>query len=431
MGRQRNLGRRWAWTASLALAALGLLCSGAEPASANRERVLVGFSKKPDATVVRRVGGRVRYVYGLVPAVAAEVPPSMLSVLRRQPGVLYVEPDYLVYATRPRVTLGHDAPARTGSTLLLFDPGSEVLPWGVERIGAPLVWLGSPDGPPPNVGEGIKVGIIDTGIDYTHPDLADNYVLGYDFVNSDWDPLDDNGHGTHVAGIIAAVDDGPNWGGANTGGVSVVGVAPRVELYVAKSLDEEGVGYMSDIVAALDVAADYGVGVVNMSLGSPFWSRTLKRACDSADKSGVLLVAAAGNEGVSWLDVPARYSSVMAVGATTQADQRASFSNYARQLDLCAPGVDVLSTMPTYTVRLNQSPYGYQQVYDYLSGTSMACPHVSGAAALAWWAHPGWTHTELRSHLRATAEDLGASGRDKYFGYGLVDAAAAAIDPVE
>jgi subtilisin family serine protease len=413
------------------LAALALLCSVSRPASADREKVLIGFKRAPNEAAVRAVGGRVKYVYGLLPAIAAEIPRSRVPLLRRQPGVLYVEPDYPVYATRPQVTLERDAIQGYEVVLPLFDPGVESLPWGVERVGAPAVWFGSPGGPPPNMGEGIKVGIIDTGIDYTHPDLADNYVLGYDFVNRDWDPLDDNGHGTHVAGIIAAIDDGPNWGGGNTDGVSVVGVAPRVQLYIAKSLDREGAGYMSDIVAALNVAADYDVDIVNMSLGSPFFSRTLRRACDNAYGSGVLLVAAAGNEGMNRLDVPARYSSVIAVGATTAADQRASFSNSASQLELCAPGVGVLSAMPGYTVRLNQSPYGYDQVYDRLSGTSMASPHVSGAAALAWAAHAGWTHTDVRSRLRSTAEDLGPAGKDRYFGYGLVDAAAAAMDPLE
>jgi serine protease len=114
------------------------------------------------------------------------------------------------------------------------------------------------------------------------------------------------------------------------------------------------------------------------------------------------------------------------VGAIDEADNRASFSNYNSKLELCAPGVSVLSTMPTYTVRLNQSPCGYEQVYDYLSGTSMACPHVSGASALVWAAHADWTHSQVRGHVRATAEDLGAPGKDKYFGYGVVDAAAAA-----
>jgi serine protease len=138
----------------------------------------------------------------------------------------------------------------------------------------------------------------------------------------------------------------------------------------------------------------------------------------------VLLVAAGGNQGTNSVDIPARYGSVIAVAATDESDQRASFSNFGSQIELSAPGVDILSTMPSYTVFLNEPPYGYGHAYDYLSGTSMASPHVSGVAALVWAAHPDWTNAQVRSRLTSSAEDLGAPGRDRYFGYGLVDAAA-------
>jgi len=304
----------------------------------------------------------------------------------------------------------------------LFDPITEVLPWGIDRVGAPSVWLGTP----PNTGEGAGVVIIDTGIDYTHPDLAANYVMGYDFVSKDWDPRDDNGHGTHVAGIIAAPDDGPNSGGANTDGTSVVGVGPGISLYILKALNENGVGSTSGIVAAINQAAKNGARIVSMSLGSLTSSTTLKKACDNAYAAGVLLVAAAGNEYAPWIDYPARYSSVIAVGAINSANRRASFSNYGTALELCAPGVSVLSTMPTYTVTLNGPLYGYPQDYAFLDGTSMATPHVAGAAALVWAAHPSWTNVQVRQRLQATAIDLGAAGKDRYYGYGLVNAAAAA-----
>jgi subtilisin family serine protease len=401
-----------------------LLWAGQALATGLTSKVLIGFRGRPDRAAVQAVGGRVKYVYDVVPAIAAEVPDSMIRVLRGHRRVLYIEPDFPVYAA---YMMRAEALALRGVAVgPRFSPGLEMLPWGIERIGAPVVWLGLGDTAPPNMGEGIKVGIIDTGIDYTHPDLADNYVLGYDFVNGDWDPMDDNGHGTHVAGIIAALDDGPNSGGGNTAGVSVVGAAPRVSLYIAKSLNRQGAGSMSDVVAALNVAAKHDVDIVNMSLGSPFWSRTLKRACQNAYRSGVLLVAAAGNEGLGFVDIPARYSSVIAVAATNEWDEHASFSNSGRQIELSAPGVSVLSTMPTYAVRLNESPYGCEQVYDYLSGTSMASPHVTASAALAWAAHPGWANSEVRSCLAATADDLGDTGRDKLFGYGLVNAAAGA-----
>lgn len=398
-----------AWLSAASVILLLVLAPSARGAAESYQEVLVGFRGAPDAARVQALGGRVKQVFSLVPALAATVPTSALTALRRDSRIAYVEPDYPVYATGVSPNLTHTISP-------LFDPSIETLPWGLSRVRAPEVWLATP----PNTGASIKVAIIDTGIDYTHPDLSANYLLGYDFVNKDWDPKDDNGHGTHVAGIIAAVDDGPNYGG-----FSVIGVAPQVSLYIAKALDANGVGSTSNLVAALDAAARYGVDVVNMSLGSPFSSKTLQSACDRAYRAGVLLVAAAGNEALPILDAPARYSSVVSVGAINAANQRATFSNYSKYLELCAPGVDVLSTLPTYTVTLNGALYGYQMNYDYLSGTSMACPHVTGAAALVLAAYPTWTNAQVRQQLVATATDLGAPGRDNYYGYGLVDAAAA------
>lgn len=393
-----------------------LLALGSASAAGGRsQKVLIGFKGRPDARVVQAAGGTVEYVYDIVPAVAATVPEAALAGLAHKPGIEYVEPDYPVYA------LGTGGSLLTRTVGSLFDPGTEVLPWGIDRVGAPAVWLGTP----PNVGAGISVAIIDTGIDYTQPDLAANYVSGYDFVNKDYDPLDDNGHGTHVAGTIAALDDGPNSGGANTTGISVVGVGPQISLYSAKVLNASGAGSTSNVVAAINVAAQYHISIVSMSLGSLFGSNTLKSACANAYAAGVLLVAAAGNEGMAGMDYPARYPGVIAVGAIDSTNRRASFSNYGSKLELCAPGVGVLSTMPTYSVTLTRSPYNYHQVYEYLSGTSMATPHVAGVAALVWAAHPTWTNVQVRDRLDATATDLGAPGKDSYYGYGLVNAPAA------
>ncbi|UCC69260.1 MAG: S8 family serine peptidase, partial [Armatimonadota bacterium] len=211
---ERRYARCLAVICTAAFASVLLLSVPA--AAIKSESVLIGFRGKPNIGAVASLGARVVHAYELVPAIAAEVPSSKIPAIRRLSGVVYVEPDYPIYATGgagTSVVLYSGVPGGLGT---LFNPSTEVLPWGIERIGAPQVWLGTA-GAPPNVGTGIAVGIIDTGIDYTHPDLADNYVLGYDFVNNDWDPLDDNGHGTHVAGTIAALDDGPNSGGANTG----------------------------------------------------------------------------------------------------------------------------------------------------------------------------------------------------------------------
>lgn len=249
-------------------------------------------------------------------------------------------------------------------------------------------------------GGNITVAVVDTGIDYTHPDLAANYVSGgYDWVNNDDDPMDDNGHGTHCAGIIAAVTDN---------GEGIAGIA-QVKLLAEKVLNRYGTGYSSWIANGIVHAADNGAKVISLSLGSDNPSYTIKRACNYAWKKGVLLVAAAGNDGTRGIDYPAAYLSVIAVGAIDENDKKAYFSNYGKGLELVAPGVNILSTY------LNS---GYKR----LDGTSMAAPHVSGVAALLWSCNPDLTNKDVRIILDKTAQDLGKSGYDCYYGFGKIDA---------
>lgn len=184
-------------------------------AGLERVPVFIGFRQTPgpsEQALVRAHGGAIKYSYTLVPAIAASIPEPAIEGLRRNPNVTYIEPVIEVYAV------------------------TQTVPWGVERIGATTVHDGG------NKGEGVKVAIIDSGIDYTHPDLDGNYVTGYDFVNDDDYPMDDNGHGTHCAGIVAAEDNGSG----------VVGVAPQANLYALKVLDSSGSGYFSDVIAALN-----------------------------------------------------------------------------------------------------------------------------------------------------------------------------------
>jgi subtilisin family serine protease len=235
------------------------------------------------------------------------------------------------------------------------------------------------------------VAIIDTGIDYNHSDLYANYAGGYDFVNSDDDPMDDNGHGTHVAGIIAAEDNDEG----------VVGVAPEASLYALKVLDSDGSGYVSEVIFAIQWASDPDgdgsandrLDIINMSLGADRGNIFLKWACNLA------------------YIYPAAYYSVIAVSATDSNDTLASFSSTGKQVELAAPGVSINST-------LLGGGYGEK------SGTSMASPHVAGVAALVWAnpANSNWTNEEVRAQLQNTAEDLGAAGWDSKYGYGLVDA---------
>lgn len=360
---------------------VGLTAVAAQPLE--MVKVLIGFDRQPGSSeegIVRGVGGAIKYTYHLVPAIAASIPEAAIEGLLKNPRVTRVELDIDVYAV--------DAELDNS--------------WGAQRIGAGVVHAY-------NKGTGIKVAIIDTGIDWNHPDLDANYKGGYDFVSNDNDPMDDNGHGTHVAGIVAAEDD--------TSGV--VGVAPEVALYALKVLGADGSGSYSDVIAALQWAVDKGIQVTNNSYGSSGDPGvTVKAAFDNAYAAGVLHVAAAGNAGNppgkgDNVIYPARWESVIAVAATNQSDTRASWSSTGPAVELAAPAVNVYSTY-------------WDDIYKTLSGTSMASPHVAGTAALVMVAYPGWTNVQLRSQLQNTADDLGAVGKDNLYGYGIVDADEAA-----
>jgi subtilisin len=337
--------------------------------------VLIGFRGKPgpaEASLVKGAAGKTKYTYRLIPAMAASLSPEAIAALKRNPRVAYVEPDAIATATADNV------------------------PWGITRVNADHVWLLG------NSGAGVKVAIIDTGIDRAHPDLAPNYKGGYDFVNGDTDPMDDNGHGTHVSGTVAAAADG----------AGVAGVGPQISLYGLKVLDRRGSGRYSDIIAALQWAVSNGAQIASMSFGGSVSSTSLKNACDAAYNANVLLVAAAGNSGRANgrgnnVNYPANYSSVIAVAASDSSDRRASWSSTGPAVELTAPGVSVTSD------RLGGGLISY-------SGTSMACPHVSGAAALVIASGTSGA-ANVRARLLSTARDLGVKGRDPLYGYGLVD----------
>jgi hypothetical protein len=269
--------------------------------------------------------------------------------------------------------------------------------WGPKRIHCEEAW---------DITQGsssVKIAVVDTGIDYNHEDLSGNYVSGgYDHINNDNDPMDDEGHGSHCAGIAAAVMD-------NNKGIA--GVA-QVSVMAEKVLDSGGSGTSSDVAAGITHASNHGADIISMSLGSRSPSSAVEDACNAAYNAGVLLVAASGNDYSSQVSYPAAYNSVIAVGAINDQDERCSYSNYGYDLELMAPGEDILSV---------KRGGGYVEK----DGTSMACPHVSGVAALVKSSSSGISNVQIRQLLRDTAEDLGAPGWDIYYAYGLVDARAA------
>lgn len=228
--------------------------------------------------------------------------------------------------------------------------------------------------------------------------------------NRDASPRDDNGHGTHVSGIVGA---------ATNNAVGIAGTAPGAKIMPIKVMTSSGDGYLADIMEGIYYAADNGAQVINMSLGGPSSDLLQEYALDYADSKGITIVAAAGNEGPGEISFPAASNNVIAVGATDNQDNIAGFSNTNAFVDFAAPGVDIYSTLPTYPVALNSK--GYNQNYDYLSGTSMASPMVAGLAALLLAKNPALKPVQVEKILEKGAEDLGAIGRDDQFGHGRVN----------
>lgn len=383
----------------VSLVMMGLLLAAAVPARAAEKKMLVGFRDQAGLTSfekqekIHRAGGRIKRTHKRVNVVAAQLPEEEIQRLKSDPSVAYVEEDTIVHAVEPFAALG--------------TPSQEYLDsWGVSRIGADAVVRAGIKG------TGIKVAVLDTGIDYSHPDLMDNYKGGYNFVYDNNDPFDDSmsaynptGHGTHVAGIIGARDNG----------TGVVGVAPDVSLYAVKVLNAGLAGDVSDIIAGIEWAINNNIQIISMSIGSSIFSQALKDACDKAAQAGIILVAAAGNFNNSYIEYPAAFDSVIAVTATRPDDTRPLY-NSGPEMELAAPGVSIKSTIPGGG-------------YGYLTGTSQATPHVAGVAALLLSSGinddngNGTVVDEVRQRMATTASDLGAPGRDAAFGYGLVDAA--------
>lgn len=295
-------------------------------------------------------------------------------------------------------------------------------------------FLGAPGTP----GGGVTVAIVDTGIAYENygrycqaPDLAQtSFVAGYDFVNNDSHPNDDNRHGTHVAGTVAQ---------STNNGIGVAGVAFNTSLMPVKVLDSRGSGTYANVASGIRFAADNGAKVINLSLGGTADSQTLKDAVAYAYGKGVTVVAACGNSNVNTCLYPAAYDNyVIAVGATQYDETKAPYSNYGPSLDLVAPGgnTGVDQNGDGYGDGILQQTFASRMycsfAYYFFQGTSMATPHVSGVAALliangnADANRDGITSPdELRTALQETAEDKGDAGWDEIYGWGLVDAFAA------
>lgn len=364
--------------------------------------VIVGFNKPvgpSEKALVQSHGGLVKKSFHLIPAIAARIPENNITKMKKDSRVVYVEDDKI------------------------FEVADEYTnSWGIRYIGSDMVHSQG------IVGTGVKVAVLDTGIDYNHEDLNDNYKGGTGFVqdpNGNVNPsnFDDsyNSHGTHVAGIIAAENNG----------VGVIGVAPNAGIYALKVLDGTGSGQASWIIAGIQWAVDNNMNIATMSIQlrectadcPPGYNEGLQSMHDAVDKaynSGLLLVAAGGNTYGGPVRYPAAYNSVIAVTAINDTYQKASFSPIGPEIELAAPGVAIYSTV--------------NGGYGYLSGTSMAAPHVTGVAALIMSTNfqdingDGIkNNSDVRIILQNTARDIGDQGKDNIYGYGIVDASMAIL----
>ncbi|RLF01955.1 MAG: peptidase S8 [Thermoprotei archaeon] len=402
------------------------LSAPSQSASTTRIKVVARVDRtlfKPAS--VETLGGKVLYTAELAPIVVLEVPKEAVKALSRLPGILHWSLDGPVRALKGKPS---SPPGRSKE-----QPPQEI-PWGIDRINAPEAWTYTRGWVDVN-GDGdseIEVAVIDTGVDRDHPDLAGNVKWCIAVLNGRISTRcdDRNGHGTHVSGTIAALDNE----------IGVVGAAPSVELYIIKALNNAGYGTWSDLVIAIDLAVkgpdgvvdsdgdgiaigdpdDDAPEVISMSLGGSSPPEEVYEVIVAAYSWNITIVAAAGNEGSETPLYPAAYAEVIAVGAVDQNDQVPDWSN--RNPELVAPGVEILSTYPDDT-------------YETLSGTSMACPHVSGTVALIQAARmiyglpllpPGnqedLTADSVRGVLHITADEGGVEGYDPLYGYGIVRA---------
>ncbi|WP_339298072.1 S8 family serine peptidase [Paenibacillus sp. FSL R5-0623] len=329
----------------------------------------------------------VKHEFETIPAVSATVTNADLHELASDPNIAYIERNITF-----RIT---------GGDFKVTAVPTEQTQWNFQAVQPTKMW---DEG---NTGAGVKVAVIDSGI-FAHSELT--IAGGVSTVDYTSSYNDDNGHGTHVAGIIAA----------KSGNGGLVGVAPDVQLYAVKAMGEDGEGTLIDVLEGIEWSIQNGMDIINVSLGTDTDSSLLKEMIDNAYNAGIVVVGAAGNSqedangnpipiSTPTVNYPAKYDSVIAVAAVDNLNQRGGFSSVGEEVELAAPGVDVIST---YVKADGTGGYGKS------SGTSQAAPHVAGMIALLMQKYPNMSNVELREEIKKYAVDLGAPGRDIEYGFG-------------
>lgn len=290
---------------------------------------------------MKQLGVRpIRFLSHLGMVVGEYISDRTIIQLDQHPDIKYTEPDIRITITEPYIQTSYSSPYIT-------------LPWGVQKIEAEKVW-------PYSRGRGIKVAVIDTGIDQSHPAIRANYRGGVNILSPQVTPQDFNGHGTHVAGIIAG----------RSSEMGIIGAAPRVSVYGVKAFNRKGSANLSDLLTAINWCIENKIQVINMSFGMEKVSESLRHAIQVAHQKGIIMVAASGNQGLRGkIDFPARFPETIAVTSISIDNKISTFSNQGKGVDVAAPGEKIPSAWLNQTKR-------------EMSGTSMAVPHVTGIIAL-------------------------------------------------
>jgi len=354
------------------------------------KRLIVRMSDPADYRAVEKAVARTLSSVRPLPLIRAFSCRGTLSsaFLRRFGGRISIEEDTPLFV--------HAFPAQgVGQPVSSDRLARQFVPPGIRELRVPAVWKRS-------LGDRVRIGVIDTGVDFLHPDLTPSLARGINLINPRTLPYDDNGHGTHVAGTIAAA-----------GSHGMTGIAPHAELLPVKAFDHRGTAYVSDIVKAIDWCVQQGVDIINMSFGMKHRSESMLEAVRNARRCGVVIVASSGNDGRrGFIDYPARFPQTISVGAIDGKGRIAPFSNRGQRIDVYAPGENVLSTWP-------------KGRYYEMNGTSMATAHVTGILALVKSARPGLTPRQLKRIVAAAQVPLPGLRTKKTRYPGRIDAVRA------